>query len=81
MQPSAGATITGVLVRQDSGTWDVCKNRNVHVSDLKQRVGPYKCYWADVTMEQYGCSQSLKGQITFKDMAIKNGTGQTVTPK
>jgi len=82
---SAGATITGGLVRQDSSTWDVwSKNENGDVSDLKQRVGPYKYDWADVTMEQYGysqCSQSPKGPITFKDMVIKNGQGQTVTPK
>jgi len=53
-------------------------------TDLKQRVGPYKYTWADVTMEQYSysqCSQSPKGPITFENMKIWNGEGTEVTPK
>jgi len=85
VRTSAGATITGGLNRVDSSTWDVYSiNENGQKSDLKQRVGPYKYTWADVTFEYYGyssCSQSPKGPITFKDMVITNGAGEKVTPK
>jgi len=85
VRTSAGATMTGGVERTDSNTWDVYgTNENGQKTDLKQRVGPYKYTWADVTMEQYSysqCNQSPKGPITFKNMKIWNGAGQEITPE
>jgi len=85
VRSSAGETMSGTVERVDSNTWDVYgTNAAGQKTDLKQRVGPYKYSWADVTMEQYGysqCSQSPKGPITFKDMQIWNGAGEKITPQ
>jgi len=84
VRTNKGATLSGSIVRVDGSTWDVSgENESGQKTDLKQRVGPYKYTWADVTFEQYSysnCKQSPKGPITFKDMVITNGEGEVVTP-
>lgn len=85
VRAAAAETLEGFIVRVDSNTWDVYgTNAAGQKTDLKQRVGPYKYSWADVTMEQYSyssCSQSPKGPITFKDMKIYNAGGTQITPE
>jgi len=82
---STSEKLGGSIVRSDSSTWDVSgTNTKGQRTDLKQRVGPYKYTWADVTMEQYSysqCSQSPKGPITFENMKIYNAEGTQITPQ
>jgi len=83
VRTTAGATLGGSIVRVDSNTWDVSGTAGGGKTDLKQRVGPYKYTWADVTMEQYSyseCSQSPRGPITFENMKIYNAGGTEITP-
>jgi hypothetical protein len=84
VRASTSEKLGGSIVRVDSSTWDVSgTNAAGQKTDLKQRVGPYKYTWADVTMEQYSysqCSQSPKGPITFENMKIYNGEGTQITP-
>jgi len=82
VRTKAGAVLKGIINRVDGSTWDVVStNEAGSSSNLKQRVGPYKYTWADVTMEQYGyssCSQSPKGPIRFSDMKIYNAGGTEI---
>merc|ERR1719361_3042872 len=82
VRTKAGAVLKGIINRVDGSTWDVVStNEAGSSSNLKQRVGPYKYTWADVTMEQYGyssCSQSPKGPIRFNDMKIYNAGGTEI---
>lgn len=82
---STSEKLGGSIVRSDSSTWDVSgTNTKGERTVLKQRVGPYKYTWADVTMEQYSysqCSQSPKGPITFENMKIYNAEGSQITPQ
>lgn len=83
VRTSVGAKLGGSIVRVDSSTWDVSGTCAGGTTDLKQRVGPYKYTWADVTMEQYSyssCAQSPKGPISFQNMKIYNDAGSDITP-
>lgn len=83
VRTEAGAKLGGSIVRTGSDTWDVEGTASGGTTSLKQRVGPYKYSWADVTMEQYSysqCSQSPKGPISFQNMKLYDSSGKSLNP-